>query len=359
MKLCIIDPHSIKNKFKLDENSLELGLGGTETWDIQFSRHLAILGNEVFLSVFCNTHKDKYGVNWISLDDLKTTLLNNHFEAILIIRYFKGIINLIEQNNITDKVFIQATQTSFEDYCARPILYESCKEFQSNIIKKFFYLSEFNKKTLMNLNHIPEEKLDYLPVGIDIDLFKNISIDNNVDHRILMASSNRGIMQMIPTILNLVKKEIPDFGFDIASPAYDNYAVRNSISPDIKFFGHLSKTRLYEEFSKHACWIYPSIFPETFCLVSVEAAMCGNELILPLINGPATTFKPFQHSIGMKNKFYSPEAFYECSKRIVKSMKNYHNKENVFLRKQIREYISNNFSINILSKKFLDYINSI
>ena len=147
------------------------------------------------------------------------------------------------------------------------------------------------------------------------------------------------------------------------------------------------------------------MFNETFCITAVEAAMCGNDLILPLANGPATTFKDFKQSVDMQttaigklkpiadmlaNSMISrimqthgslmfmnqdvrirqetyesicinygivdAEFVLESAERIISSIINYASKESKARRKAIRDYLMSNYAFEVTAKKFYNLL---
>lgn len=156
---------------------------------------------------------------------------------------------------------------------------------------------------------------------------------------------------MIDFVAPAVRQLIPDFKVRLCTPVYCKDVMTHT--QPVELIGHLSKTALVEEMKKHACWWYPSTFNETFCITSVEAALCGNELSLPLVNGPVTMFRNFRQHVAMHNDTSNPELFVrESATRIFNSIIHYHDPDRVEVRRKIRQHLLDNYSWDVVAPKF-------
>lgn len=192
--------------------------------------------------------------------------------------------------------------------------------------------------------------ISIIPNGLDMSLFDSFSNRTSADHDIFWSSSySRGAAILIDEIAPVVRQTIPDFNVILAYPEYCKDKFMHHMP--CKVLGPLRKRDLHNEMSKHACWWYPSTFDETFCITSVEAAMCGNDLILPLINGPATTFNEFK-SVSLTARYGEPGFIEESVSRIVDSILNYADPAKIKLRNEIRQHLISYCSIQSVMQQF-------
>ena len=85
--------------------------------------------------------------------------------------------------------------------------------------------------------------------------------------------------------------------------------------------------------------------------------LCGCDLILPLINGPATIFKDFKETIGMKTTIHDGNKFIEESiSRIINSIINREQEYNKCIRLQIFDYLFNTYKWESITNKFRNLI---
>jgi len=292
-----------------DEKSIEIGLGGSETWTVQISHEFQKWGYHVIVFNGTNQywHFDNFGVEWVPYQLLQSRLDYQKFDYIIITRFYEGLINLIEDKNCCDKIFIQCHDIGCGEWYPslnRYHKYEEDSELSSPLIKKFIALSEFHIESLIQLKNIPRNKIAIIPNGIDLDLFKDIDgLSEPRDHTILWSSRpERGVYLLTDTLLPLIRKRVPDVKINISSYDEIPYDLRVREYDGIYYLGKLSKSQLYKEMQKHRVWFYPAIFPETFNITSLETVMCGNIPVMPFVHGMATTFSPFK-GFFMNEKF--------------------------------------------------------
>lgn len=284
---------------ELNINSIDNNaLGGSETWLTQISKEFS---KNHRVDVYCETAErcNADNLTYIPLKDTIVNFLelkNNGFKYDfiilnrLIIRYNINFIVLIKQYELTDNVFIQVHDLSIPNDRRDDHIYydQEIHDFliNDNIVKGIITLNEWHKQNfILQYPSIQKDKIFCIPNGLDLDLFTYQN--NNRDNRILWSShKDRGLDILINYIYPIVKKEIPDFGIDVAG--YGDLSDINTYDKDVKILGNLSKKDLYKEMSKHKAWFYPGTFPETFCLTMLEQIV--NETI------PVTPF-----TYGMKN----------------------------------------------------------
>lgn len=351
--IAIID----QNGIDYDENVIVNGGGGSETWTAYISREFQRKGYHCIIFNGSNQywHFDLNGVEWVPIQMMDSRMQYQRFDYIIITRLYDGLINKIKYHNCCDKVIIQSHDWGLGYYYTPEVgdwgyeKYEDKLELQDPIVKKIVGLSEWHLQSMHDQVHIPYDIMTLIPNGFDTDRITETT--HEIDHKVLWSSRpERGCYLLCDEILPRIREFIPDFEVDIASydPIQDEFKNR----PGINILGKLGKDQLYSEMQKHAVWFYPSTYPETFNISSIEAAMCGNSLVLPIKDGMASTFDIFSN-LSMKNRFYcqwhckdgsNELAIPEAVDMIVSGIKEYYHPANIQLRESIANHIRKNYS---------------
>ena len=303
-------------------------LGGSETWLVQISKEFANQGHDVH--VYCLTKNEFKWCNvlFYPIDNFGKEkfdfIILNRFLSIGDVNYIK----VIYENKLANHVYMQIHDLSItENY---RLLTDD--EFNSK------YSKYINFVTLVALNdwHKNNTLLQYdfknsicAPNGIVLEDFSELNTSEK-DNRILWSScEERGLDILVNDIYPLVKKEVPDFGIDIAG--YNEYSNNSYADKDVKYIGRLQKRELYKEMSKHKCWFYPGTFAETFCLTMLENVLCGNKVVSPLTYGMHPTIG-YAEELKMKNNFIDNknEAIKEAAEKIIEVLKGKTNNSSVY-----------------------------
>ena len=349
MTIAIINNDS---NHKFDETSINGAIGGSETWVVEIASALRGKGADVMVFCACKSHISDDRVKYVSLDSLIWYLNHFKFDVIIISRFVYNLLDEIERHETSENVFIQAHDDGLN--------LGSKVNLQSPILKGVVALTQWHGMYLSmphaNCN-IPLEKITLIPNGINPKDFPIIDNEKR-DNTILWSSSpQRGLNILSDFIAPKVKKEFKDFKVNVCGYGSNLSHVKNS--DNINVLGQLSKRELYKEMSKHKCWFYPQTFHETFCITSIEHAINGCDLIMPLQYGPSHIFSQFRDKVGMKFYFDRDyEQFYyaieEASYRICESLGNY--EKNREIRKEIKNYLLETYTWDNVAEMWLALI---
>ena len=345
----------------LDESNLKDeskgGLGGSETWLIQLSATFAKNPNyHVIVFCHCETwHFSEDNVEFVPLYLLESRCKYQHFDCMIIGRLFANY--QININNI-----IKETQCCNNVYALAQDLYFWKREEQINYIKdndeinyikKFFALTEFHKNFLIEYSNFPEDKIIIAPDGIDLNLFNDIDIFNTErDHSLLWSSIyHRNFNVLGDKLYPLIKKEIPDFKI-YTCQYWENLPEKYQDNKDIISLGSLSKKELYKERVKHPVFFYSNHVAETFCITILEAAICGNDIVVPNLYGPGDILSPYSDFLlpNDPNYFNSEENCQIAANMVIDSILNYNEPHKIKLRNSIRNYVIKNYNWDIIAK---------
>lgn len=339
--------------------------GGSETWMLQISNEFAKQGIRVDL--FMNTNISTFLVNdnlmYLNCDQFEKYTEDKQYDFIILNRFFEkdgvNYIQYIKNLGITKHIYIQLHDLSFVYNDSLLVVGEDINKYGLNDdFVTLVTLNEFHRKNLLAQYPSLSKDIKMIPNGLDLSLFEEN--DAKRDNRIIWSScAERGLDILINNIYPLVKKEIPDFGIDIAGyQDPDGSYAKNGY--DIRYLGKLTKKQLYKQQSKHKVWFYPGTFAETFCITLLENIMNGAQVVSPLTWGTAPTLGEYADAIKMKNRFEGNTynaACKEAAKMIIEILKTDGGQPAVYdlIKNKIRTEYNWTYSVN----KYMDDFNSL
>lgn len=219
-------------------------------------------------------------------------------------------------------------------------------------IKKYFYINGYHSffRNDMYLNLIKKIKdIKYemvLPNGVDTSLFYPDYDINNNNLKVLFVASlekEKGLDMLLPLIDRF--KNDRRIEFNIAGGGTMEKQI--SSRKHINYHGILNDDDLAKLYRECDIFIYPSHF-DSYSLVILQALASGLYVIC------SDYFKGKFDEFGDSYLEYLPlsiETFYNRINKIIQDKRIiYHNKQEEF------EYIKNNYSWEIISKDFYDYM---
>jgi len=261
---------------------LTIGVGGSETYIIEHSRHIQRSGLfDVY--VFCNCLEEENfeGVIYKPLSEYYSFINQNYIHTCIVSRYSEYL--PVTFNGWTENVYMvvhDLTPTGI----VIPI---------DNKLKKIFCLTEWHVEYFTQI--FPSLKNITVPFyyGIDFDKFKNERNDISLKEQykfIYSSFPNRGLLQLLqmwPKIyefqplaslhiycdidgkwVNQVEGEM----MNKIRQLFIEYGVLQN-NMNIYYHGWVNKQVLAEAWLSSDIWLYPCTFAETFCLTALEAAL--------------------------------------------------------------------------------------
>lgn len=339
--------------------------GGSETWMLQISNEFVKQGHHIDL--FMNTNVSSRNVNdnlvYLSEDQFGSYTKDKQYDFVILNRFFEknGInyIQYIKSLGITKHIYIQIHDLSFvKDDSLFDIGEDMNKYGLNDDFVTLVTLNDFHRTNLLKQYPSLSNDILMIPNGLDLSLF-----DDNCekrDNRIIWSScAERGLDILINDIYPLVKKEIPDFGIDIAG-YQDPGGLYAKEGYDIRYLGKLSKKQLYKQQSKHKVWFYPGTFAETFCITLLENIMNGVQVVSPLTYGTYATLGVYADEIAMKNSFSSDTynaACQEAAEKIVKILKTDGKQPDIY--KLIKNKITNEYNWTYSVNKYIEHFETL
>ena len=261
---------------------LTIGVGGSETYIIEMSRHIQRHGYYNVV-VFCHCEEEEIfeGVSYKKLDNVFDYLYSHVVETCIISRFSEYIPAVLK--SYAENVFLVVHDLSVTGL----VIPNEVK------LKKIFCLTEWHAYYFSNLYPQLKDKTVPFYYGIDFNKFKQVG-DNSVQkvpHKFIYSSfPNRGLvilLSMWPKIYERqplatlhIYADIDGKWVNDVAPDEMN-AIRSMISLysqqenlcGIRYYGWVDKATLAEAWLSADIWFYPCKFAETFCLTALEAAI--------------------------------------------------------------------------------------
>jgi len=344
----IIDPGWVEYT---DTSDLLKGRGGSETWTVQLSAKLQERGYHVI--VFCKVkdwHFNAFGVEWVPINLLYDRIEYQKFDHIIISRRLSNdrLIKL-SWSDCCDNIWIQAHDTYISSEDSNEPLDLSSISYNPKI-KGVICLTEAHRKFLIKNNKLLPQYIHMTGNGLEFTPFNDLDYDKFRSFNLFYSSRpERGLEYMIKEIMPRIREVHPESRLRVAS--YDDIPVEGNYDY-VDYLGRLTKEQLYKEMSNCRVWLYPAIFPETFCITALENIMCGCIPIVPRRDGMETTFGPFKGMMTPDIPFEYSDNYDLMTKKALYYMDNYDTDSVRDLRECLMTHIESNYTWDIIVKKF-------
>lgn len=361
----------------VDETSYETGCGGIESFMINTAREFA-LSPSYHVYVYCHC-KELHDVESEDIKGMLTYIPDTNFETdagkikfehIIINRDACNIMPVIYKTDCCRSVFLQAHDVVMKNTGGMNV--NDLLKNDDGRIRKVVCVSEGHRQTVAWLNRIPYEFTDYIPQGLNPEDFKDISVNHSIDHSILWDSAfNRQPEILINLIAPIVRREIPDFKIEMCSYLEEETISKFRNIDYVHVLPRLTHTELIKKLASHAVWYHPGTFLENFCISMVEAAACGDEIVMDLKNySTGTVMRPFLGNITLHGKWINDsncnskeqkvnsDFIMESASRIIDAICHYHEKGRIELRKEIRNYVLGRYTWQRTVEKYKQLFNS-
>ena len=326
---------------------LTIGVGGSETYIIEHSRHIQKSGLfDVY--VFCNCLEEENfeGVIYKPLSDYYSFIKQNYIHTCIVSRYSEYL-------PVTFKGWTENVYLVVHDLTPTGIVIPLDKK-----LKKIFCLTEWHVDYFTQI--FPSLKNITVPFyyGIDFSKFKNENItfngqNDNIslkqDYKFIYSSfPNRGLLellQMWPKIyefqplaslhiycdidgkwVNQVEGEM----MNKIRQLFIEFGVQQK-NMNIHYHGWVNKQTLSEAWLSSDIWFYPCTFMETFCLTALEAALTKTLVI-------TNNLAALQNTVGHRGVIIKGETNEpEWQEKALSKIKKYLDPENIHLKNELIE----------------------
>ena len=271
---------------------VDKGIGGSEYCVIKLSEQLAKLGHEVYVVgdvEGCYVNKVTYihhdvilnqgnnrGVHALAFTDIDWVIAINYINYMKVlddccINFKKSLFwvhneywhDFYKGNKLSNDEIVNTLQDE------RLTKIVCVSEWQVPLIKK-----EVNKA----LGYTPNNDHTYIQVinnAIDPSDWDEINVNKVKNSFVYSSATDRGLttlLEMWPQI----KQGLPDATLNVCTPPYsEKWGYEVNMQDGVTWLGALPPKKLYEQISKSEYWLYPSKYPETYCISALEMMLGG------------------------------------------------------------------------------------
>jgi len=248
------------------------GLGGTEQCIIQLANQFAQDDHSVYVTGEVE-NGDFKNVKYRDLQSLSNELLNTKVDWVIGVSYINYLLELdfLDFN----KSFFWIHNTDFYPWFRGEELENKGEDLLYDERMTYIVcLTNWHKENF--ISQFPKISQKVIVIGNGVDTNSFVKPQTKVaDSFIYTSHAERGLHKILEN-WNTIKKIKPNASLHISTPNYgleffkDNYLKSITNSHDIKFYGSLPRSRLYELMSKCEYWYYPTEYEETFCITALE-----------------------------------------------------------------------------------------
>lgn len=277
-----------------DGDTVENGMGGSETWAYEVGTRLANKGYDV--TIYADPEYDQEPsphFHLVSYQRYFYDVLRREYDYFIYSRY-------ASVDTITPYLKCHNVYVMVHDICI--ITPDNRNQIGLGRVKKYCYLSDWHKDYLLQLyskEGLNESLLHKVSNGYSEQYYKDVDLDNKTNSMIWSSSLSRGFEDFYEYVFFPVFQQVPDFKLYVCTGTVapkDYHLLRKaSLLPGVEVLGKLSKKELAQYQKQSKVWIYPGQFPETFCITAVENANAGNVIISPLSYGLSSTLQNIQY----------------------------------------------------------------
>jgi len=217
-------------------------------------------------------------------DDLKTINYEGVYEGIEYIDYkyfsefaLKYVIDYLIVSRYTSNLiyYDNVKNVYLWIHDVLPLISDNSRfiQYHRDKFKYIIGISEWQKQNTVKKLNIPEEKIIVSRNAIYIDRFLNKNV-KKVPYRFIYSSCAERGLNILIDIIPKIKEQYPETTLHlfVLKERIDNITLKKIDSLDYVFLNsRVSQEELAIEFLKSDIWLYPTTFPETYCITSLEA----------------------------------------------------------------------------------------
>lgn len=283
---------------KWTRETVDAGMGGSETWAAELAAEFSRRGYQAFLFGDCQeAHIDRDGVAYYPHQEMEDVLRYDWLDVLISSRSIEPI----RQKNLhASQVFVMVHDVWLHQ--------DPNYDLMDWRVKRFAYLSDWHQDFLcQHHKSLNPQKMFMTMNGVNqsvyADTFGQVGWKKN--QSVYSSSPDRGLLQLLQ-ILPEIRKAVPDFkllvayGFhnwESAAKTRNNPQEMAHIAeikrlmnqPGVEYLGRIDKKTLARHQMESKVWLYPTWFSETFCITAVENGLARNAIVSTDLAGLRTT----------------------------------------------------------------------
>lgn len=251
-----------------DANSINKGLGGSETAVVYMASQLQKMGYNVFVY---NSVEEKRIIDGVTYIPSKELELADKFNVFISWRN----LGIFEKTDV---------------YANLKLLWlhdvPNPRQYTEDVLQKIdkiIVLSEYHRSLLAN---VPDEKIYISSNGIDSSLIELSTKKRKPKSIIYSSAPDRGLETLVDMLLEInVDNMFITWAYgwesfdvirqDKESQEWKNRLIEKMNRLGVRQVGRLGKKELYKEYQQHELWVYPTQFQEISCISCMEAQANG------------------------------------------------------------------------------------
>lgn len=224
-------------------------------------------------------------------------------------------------------------------------LYNVCREYQG--YKRILVRTEHEREMIKHLFDVPEKIIEKVPLSYSFNLNYEQNLPEKEDcvfHMSLFTQPRKNVIRLV--------KAAQKYGFKLkiagnpgTEDAYKEFMKVVNNSPNIEVLGFISEEDKIDLYKRARVFALPSI-SEGVGIVAVDAALYGADIVVTDIGGP----KEYYNGMAEIVNPYSIDEIGQACIRLLNG-KTY--------QPELRTYVNNNYSLDVIANKLLQVYNSL
>ena len=255
------------------------GMGGSEYCVINLADKFAEDGHDVYVTgeVEIETYNKVKYINYGNLAN------NQHFDIVIASNYIHYFKHLEEKNITFNKSYFWIHNLEFYPFYNGEVLPNNGLDYLNHPkLTNIIAVSDWQKDKLVKKYNLNPNKVKVIGNAINPQDFDNIKQEKFNDKVIYTSGPDRGLWNLLQ-IWDDLKKINPKLTLWVANPPYtDGWPEWDKIKKDfpdydkrfdVHYLGSLNPSDLIRQIKSSEWWIYPSQYPETYCITALEMMM--------------------------------------------------------------------------------------
>jgi len=278
------------------------GLGGSETCAGRLAETIAADGHHVTLYGDVLEEVEQYGVHLVPWQNFKPE--EEYFDLFAASRNLAPIdvrLRAKRKVAIIHDIFLMSGQ--------------HISDYHRGVVDKFFVLTPWHKNFVAGHHNLPEDKLQIVPNGVNVEIFGAFDPDLKVPGKMIWTSSpDRGLDNLL-YCLPWIQEQCPETHLDVYY-GWHNYKESVRVRNDdhgkrqiealqkaideahgVTMHGRIDQAELAKKWAECYLWGYPTTFTETYCLSAKEAQCSGTPIVCSDVAALTDTVGEYGHLI--------------------------------------------------------------